>query len=428
MNEYVLSINEREIPNPQTCIDCGIVQTIYVDVLKPVSYCVNLSQLVGDVEVSYKVTFEDLVDDFTITGTYNSVVVTSGPVQVDGSIFIDKNLVDVQTLLINIQATSTIYLEVNISCPASELVHVVKLCITSNSNAGDYIHNESMYTYGTFVAPTQSDFVTFLTSSNNPVVSQYSIVNGYPGAGNIPIAGSTVRLTCKKTSIDTFNFDPIANGFRYLRSNVLYNNTPGEIVALVSNSIKITPNMGSGNNNYGEFTVPSIGSYLYLIYDYTTASPATLCYSDISEIDACCDCTPCASDCREYFVSNSDSGIYPHTIISYKDCDTGVISEISMDINAGYFVCTKNDYAAQVVVGSAKITLISSCGCNTCASNCFRFTIEVVEESIITWTSCSATTYTETFLPGIYYFCASVPPYATSGKILISYMHCDCAD
>jgi hypothetical protein len=428
MNEYVLSINEREIPNPQTCIDCGIIQTIYVDALKPVSYCVNLSQLVGSVEISYNVTFEDIVDDFIVTGTYNEIPVTSGPVQASGSIFIDKNLIDVQTLFIDIQATSTIYLEINIACPVSELIHVIKLCITSNSNAGEYIHNESMYTYGTFVSPTQSDFVTFLTSTNTPVVSFYNEVQGYPGAGNIPVDGSTVRLTCRKTSIDTFNFDPLNNGFRYLRSDVLYNNTPIEISALISNSIEIVPNMGSGNNNYGEFTMPSLGDYLYLIYDYTTASAATLCFSNISMVDACCDCTPCESNCSEYFVSNSVSLITPNATISYEDCDTGLISEIVMDINKGYFVCTNSGYPAQITSGEATVALISSCGCNTCLSNCFTFTVEVMEEASITWTSCDGPAIiTQTFAPGIYPFCALESPYATSGKILISYSHCGCA-
>ena len=429
MNEYVLSINEREIPNPQTCIGCGIIQTIYVDALKPVSYCVNLSQLVGSVEISYNVTFEDIVDDFIVTGTYNDIPVTSGPVQTSGSIFIDKNLIDVQTLLINIQATSTIYLEINIACPVSELIRIIKVCITSNSNSGEYIHNESMYTYGTFVSPTQTDFVTFLTSPNTPVVSFYNEVQGYPGAGNIPVVGSTIRLTCRKNSIDTFNFDPANNGFRYLRSDVLYNNTPVEISALISNSIEIVPNMGSGNNNYGEFIMPSLGDYLYLIYDYTTASAATLCFSDISAVDACCDCTPCESNCMEYFVSNSVSLITPNATISYKDCETGVISEIIMDINKGYFVCTRSDYPVQITEGEATVALISSCGCNTCLSECFTFTVEVIEESIITWTSCAPPTIiTETFPPGIYIFCASESPYATSGKILISYSHCGCAE
>jgi len=61
------------------------------------------------------------------------------------------------------------------------------------------------------------------------------------------------------------------------------------IDALLGLSTTATPNLGSGSNNYANFTVPPTGSYLYLIWDFRTATPALLC-KGTSVSDVCCQC------------------------------------------------------------------------------------------------------------------------------------------
>jgi hypothetical protein len=70
----------------------------------------------------------------------------------------------------------------------------------------------------------------------------------------------------------------------------VYGNNPVDIAALVAASTNVTPVTGSGSFYSGAFTVPSSGQYLYLIWDYRNSLPLQLCYSNINEFDACCEC------------------------------------------------------------------------------------------------------------------------------------------
>ena len=98
-----------------------------------------------------------------------------------------------------------------------------------------------------------------------------------------------MELASVKTGFDTFNFDISSNKFMYIRSNTLYGNNPTDIQSLIDLSLSITP-VGSGNYFYGEFTVPSMGQYLYLIWDYRKSLPLELCYSTVDVNNSCCGC------------------------------------------------------------------------------------------------------------------------------------------
>jgi hypothetical protein len=93
-----------------------------------------------------------------------------------------------------------------------------------------------------------------------------------------------------KINFDDFDFDITQDNFRYHRSNTLYNNTPIQIANLLSVATEATPVVGSTPYFYADFTVPSVGQYLYLIWDYRNALPVELCYSTLDEFAACCGC------------------------------------------------------------------------------------------------------------------------------------------
>ena len=56
------------------------------------------------------------------------------------------------------------------------------------------------------------------------------------------------------------------------------------------NTVVIEGVTGSDGYYSGDFSVPSVGEYLYMIWDYRQSLPLTLCYSDVSQADACCNC------------------------------------------------------------------------------------------------------------------------------------------
>ena len=98
---------------------------------------------------------------------------------------------------------------------------------------------------------------------------------------------------------DDFVFDPLQNSFRYLRSTILYNNTPTEIQSMLDLSTVSTPIAGGGTLYSSEFIVPSgtNNDYLYLIWDFRNSYPIDLCSPKGTVAAACCGCNDCLGPC-----------------------------------------------------------------------------------------------------------------------------------
>ena len=289
LNEYVLTINDTPLPIIQECVDCGISQTTTVLAGATLNYCVELGAVVGSVTINYEVPVSS-TGEFTVIATYNGTPVSSGVVSESGSISFNKNSNSITTVDISVVAVDDISISVTADCPFSLLLNIVEVCVTSNADSGLFIHNEYRYTNGGYVSPLQSNLVTFATGTSNPLVSRYNVSSGLPGTGGFPPAGSTMRLASNKIGFDTFDFDIDSDKFMYLRSNTLYNNVPSQIATLIAAATPITPIADDGGYYYGDFTVPSVGQYLYIIWDYRNSIPLTLCYSDENQNDACCSC------------------------------------------------------------------------------------------------------------------------------------------
>ena len=294
MNEYVLSSNEQLLPyNPQ-CLSCGISQTFTLSVeagLKDsFSYCVDLGPVVGITEISWVFSSIESGKILNVQVEYNGTTVSSGNVSTNGSIFFNKNNISVETAKIIISYNGDMVVSVLADCCNAEELNVVQIVMTNNSEASDTIHNEYRFVSGSFISPLQSTFVTFASGTENPLVSLYNITSGYVGSGAFPPEGSIMSLISNKFATDTYNFVP-TNKFKYLRSSVLYNNNSTDMNALLAASNLAAPNIGSGSINYADFIVPSsgYGNYLYLIWDFRTATPVELCQG-VSLTDVCCFC------------------------------------------------------------------------------------------------------------------------------------------
>lgn len=292
MNEYVLSSNTEDLPSNPQCLSCGVSQTftlsIDTEVSKSFSYCVDLGPVVGVADISWIFSSIESGKTLKVSADYNETIVSSGNVSTNGSIFIDKNSISEETVIITLEYTGDMVVSILADCCNAEELNVVQIVLTNNSEASDTIHNEYRFVSGAFVSPLQSTFVTFASGITNPLVSLYNIATGFVGTGSFPPAGSTMRLISNKFATDTYDFVP-TNKFKYYRSNTLYNNNSTELTTLLGLATTATPNDGGGSVNYADFTVPSTGSYLYLIWDFRTATPVELCLGT-TITDVCCFC------------------------------------------------------------------------------------------------------------------------------------------
>lgn len=298
MNEYVLSMNDELLPiNPQ-CLSCGVSQTFTLSIAPPETtkefkYCVDLGPLVGFTEISWSFLEIEGIDTFEITANYNGNIVSSGPTNLDGSIFFDKNNVSIETVEITITYKGDMVVSVLADCCQAEPMTIVEVVVTNNSEVGKTIHTQYRYTDLPFVGPLFSNLVLFGSGTAIPLVSRYNTVSGFVGTGGFPPEGSTMRLFSNLIVPDNYIFDPAQDKFRYLRSTTLFNNTDPEIQALLAASSLATPNSGAAPLYFADFVVPpSIdGEFLYLIWDLRDAIPAELCFGS-SRIDSCCNCIP----------------------------------------------------------------------------------------------------------------------------------------
>jgi len=293
MDEYVLSSNQTVVPVSDDCVACGLDRTLSVSSTAPVSFCVDATAFVGEVEITYD--FVDITGDVVITATYNGTPVTTGLVSTGGTLVVDKDAVDENEIQISINATDSALVEINAACPVGQTITIIQVALTSNVDAGDQIHNEYRWVDGSFTSPLHSNQVTFLSSGTSPFASQYQMVSGPQGAGIIPADGATVRVISNKFGTDNYVFQITNDKLRYLRSSTLYGNNPTDLQALLAASTNITPitTVGGGATEYyGEFTMPAGDEYLYLIWDYRNSQAVSLCYDASTYITPCCDCDP----------------------------------------------------------------------------------------------------------------------------------------
>jgi len=302
MGEYVISSNNTLKPVDEQCINCDTtVGQLVVDDLNPYNFCVDVGDLVGDLSIVIGIE-PSVVDNspFDITYTYAGVttVYTSNNPPLSDIILINKSSVADQKISIVISKAvdpdPTSYIElINVGCPVADIITIVPISITSNANSGEYIHSEYSWTDGSFVSPLHSRLVEFKSDAvSNPIVSDYDSIVGPQGAGVIPADGATVSLVCNKINFDDFVFNKNTNNFRYFRSNIVYDETvDADMQALLLASTTVTPidDTFQPTKYSASFTMPSTGTYLYLIWDYRLSTEDDLCFG-ATLMDSCCNC------------------------------------------------------------------------------------------------------------------------------------------
>ena len=293
MDEYVFSINDELLPIDVPCIECGINQLLNFNGTT-ITYCFNVGELVGEVTITINVS--DLTSgSLQAQAEYGTTLQVVNLVNGLNTITVIKNLVLTDTLNLTFDGTASAVIDYTVSCVDAKALSIVQVCVTNNSDAGQFIHNQYRWVDGPFISPLHQEQIEFLSSINSPNVSQYSTVAGVQGAGVIPADGAIVSIISNKIPpTDDFVFVTPPMNFKYLRSATLYSNTPASIQTLLNASTQLPVNSSGAPSTYlGDFIMPAgtSGDYLYLIYDYRSPVFAELCYSTTDSLDACCGCS-----------------------------------------------------------------------------------------------------------------------------------------
>lgn len=380
-NEYVLVSNNKLLPiNPQ-CIPCGTNQTLTLNnAIDPelgyaeFNYCVDVGSLVGVSGVEYNI--QSIADDatFNIIVNFNGNTDESGFVDTNGAFTFEKNVNNVEVANITIQYTGPVILSVNVSCANAKTLNIVQVVLTINSEAGDTIDAQYRYTNGTFTGALQSNFVTFASGTDSPLVSFYNMVSGPEGNPGFPPSGSTMRMQTNLITATGLYQNPSRDKFKYLKTETLYSNNTTDINTLLSLAQTATPIVSASSTlYYADFTVAggltNPVNYLYLIWDLTSSVPSSLCY-DATDIDAvCCDCTFCGpSECIQVTITPeySEEG-FTTVVFPLGVCGGSTSYEVTLkDTDPPVTVCVNPSGSSfvnyEITDGNPTLT-VDSCGC-----------------------------------------------------------------
>ena len=361
MNEYVLVSNEIDLPVVEQCLACGVIQTFsfFLPGGSVFSYCVNAGPYVGDLNINYTASV-DPGETFNIEANYNSNVYQTGFINTSGVLSFNKNSGSEDIVSLEITTTGIVTLTVTVDCPVQQIMSVIEVMLTSDSDSGQTIHAQYRYADGAYISPLQSAGVTFISGTANPLVSRYNTSVGPQGAGNIPTDNSTVSIISNKLSTDTFDFDVATDTFRYLRTNTLYLNNSIDISALLVASNLATPIVTTGNVNQSSFNSGTLDAYLYLIWDLRASAAAELCFSNTTIEDVCCSCSPCVDPCSYYQFENNGATTGQ---VDYIPCAGGPTIPLMLPPFELANICAQNGTAPIVISGDITITVIQDCGC-----------------------------------------------------------------
>ena len=382
MNEYVLTINDIDLPLVQPCIGCGLQFSIDMSVTPTWSHCIDVGEVVGDVVITWQVTSPGTWSGVV---TYSSVVTPIAPTAVSGSITITKSAPFPTTLTVDGLATvGSPVIDFTVGCPAPETLTVIMVCLTNDWEAGQTIHNQTNFTnngppiFTSSLMPADSSSpVTFLSGTDNPLVSQYQVFTGPQGTSGIPLDNSTVYMRTRVIGSDTFVFDntpPGVDKYYWLRTNTLYNNTPTDISNLMAAIAAAGASAGpltvdaslAPAQYFASFNSGNVGNYLYLVYDYRDSTEVELCYvapsgsvsDDIRE--ACCDCFACDTGCTQF---NINWTYGPATKIIYVSC-AGVPGQgATIFPGTGISICVAPGTTFVVTAGGGISSSVGACNC-----------------------------------------------------------------
>ncbi len=353
LNEYVFTSTDRLKPSQTVCSDCGITKVFSLPIN---DYCITLGQTTGSVSISYEPIGE--VEEFTVNVVYDGITYTSGPTSTAGQIVFEKDLVNDTKCFVSIDQGNV---QFTASCVDSNQVSIVQVVVSDSSNSGQFLHVQYNYESGSYISPLQTTYVQLqpFTGIEN-IVSLYEVREPAPeGSAGVPNNGADVNIIMNKFGSDNFIFST-SDKVRYLQSNSLFSDSPEDIQALLSESTPLSPAFVGANKKSAAFEYASGQSYLYLVWDLRGYTSHTLCYSDVSASDACCECTVCGDEetCPKFTIQAPDEEA---TSFYYTPCGG---SMVSYNLSAGEEVTLCSETYPAFGEGDTGTVTFVQCNCD----------------------------------------------------------------
>jgi hypothetical protein len=138
----------------------------------------------------------------------------------------------------------------------------------------------------------------------------------------------------------------------------LYANNPVDIQILLFVASTASPNLGGGAYNYADFTVPTTGEYLYLIWDFRDSVSVPLCYDENDNITTiCCDCE---LPCRTFSPEGLET---PSAEFQWIDCNGDsqnltITGDTPLPYNT---ICVLKPYTPFLISGIIGFDLLGDC-------------------------------------------------------------------
>tara|TARA_R110000751_G_scaffold83942_4_gene168264 strand:- start:1969 stop:7683 length:5715 start_codon:yes stop_codon:yes gene_type:complete len=465
MNEYVLSANSITLPFVGNCDLCGSSRNITIPVGEEISYCVDVAQEVGTVEIEYvipsggndniiteadtpnpnaglvkmitetnsaaasgnEIVIEDSTNNntYTITALYNGTS-TSVTTSINGILNVAKNSVYAEdmTIVVSSNSITADTIEITVNCPEPDEITIVQVGIGSNADRGKFIHNEYRWQDGLFNSPLHSELMEFTNGTNNPLVSQFLSLTGGQGAGVIPDDGAKVIIGSHKyvNLGDDYNFKRDTNNFRFLRTATVYGEfIQSEIIALLAAAAKVTPLQFNIPEVTATFTMPSgnTGDTLYLIYDYRDSTEVQLCYSNVDLNDVCCvGCNVVQTPIPTPEASPAPLACNSYTLASPSTCNTYLLFGGASGGTYDFTDCQNKSFDNLVLEANEEASVRALTGVIS-GTGTVTFTDEGSRggsDNIFTWKSCNGVQLQETVGGGqSSVICAQNIPVRTSG-------------
>lgn len=283
MAEYVLSSNDITVTPDVYTIGCGTEIQITNGLNGLPATNVNLGEYTGEVSVSVIIDSIGAGETLNVSFLYDGVTYSSGNISENDTFSFSKTAKDTGVLSV-VQNAAMASFRIVVGCPSTEELTVISVTVNDKSYEGKVITDE--YSVGT---STSGKIVSMLGGNTNPIVSNYSLISGPEGFGAIPGDEDTVVIRSVKGTSGTMQFNPATHKLRYLRSNTLY--TQANVLSLLNASTVASPVLNPSTGVYtASFTYNTGLNYLYIIHDYRNIYATDLCYSNVSAIDACCEC------------------------------------------------------------------------------------------------------------------------------------------
>jgi hypothetical protein len=291
--EYILSMNDRDLPGPQVYRACGFTESIDLVPNEANDIFVDFGDVVGEVTIDYTISGNLSGANVVIIATYAGGSFLEGPINTtgSGSFTFPKSFSSVENAVITAVADGgeDVSIDLTVNCVERQEVTVVEIVLSTLESTGQFIHTNYRYKESTYVSPTQSRQIQMQSGVVGSVLSSYISFVGYQGSGSVPTNGSDVRISVKKEFSDDFEFNPDIHKLKLLRSSTLYGNNINDAITAEGLATEATPinTTGAPDEYYAETSMPASGDYLYIIWDLRSSVQIDAGY-DASDANAAC--------------------------------------------------------------------------------------------------------------------------------------------